>query len=398
MLELCAPVSCDLCLCAQGTDKVLKAAEWEEIIAELGAQANEFKLRGVEGWHEALEKSGKSGKDEIAVLLAALEKAGRCFHVCFDASKNWIGFPRSNFFRRLIGCACLGTLIFEFPDTDSLEELISASGAEEAVQSGFEICFSVVLGPEACGAVQDLTDEALDAGASFVIFERPEPENDGGRESRAAVAAAAAEVKELRDLGSSVSLSSCFPNCFSGMDTPGCMAGNVKCAVSCEGKLLPCRYCARTEETGRVTAGKLSEAWETPLMRRWRAFLGSACNGCSRQNLCAGGCPARADMEKNCADPLVCMGAAAEENTLQEVTLEDELCPVPRYRARKEKFGWLLMRGGRVIPVSFKAEPVLAMLDGKFTLADVEDKFGSGALSFIYSLYVRGFVDFKQPS
>jgi hypothetical protein len=38
---------------------------------------------------------------------------------------------------------------------------------------------------------------------------------------------------------------------------------------------------------------------------------------------------------------------------------------------------------------------VLYTFDGKTTLGEIEKQFGPAALSFVYSLYERNFVDFR---
>jgi hypothetical protein len=105
-----------------------------------------------------------------------------------------------------------------------------------------------------------------------------------------------------------------------------------------------------------------------------------------------------ADLEGALFDPLISGPVTKPDNPpVLEVTLEENLCPVPRYAARAEDFGWALIHGTQVIPVHKRAEKILKSLDGKTNLGVIQKKYGDGALSFIYSLYVRNFIEFRTP-
>ena len=97
------------------------------------------------------------------------------------------------------------------------------------------------------------------------------------------------------------------------------------------------------------------------------------------------------------ADPLIGDTVKeSEEPQALEVNLDSDLCPVPRFISRPENFGLALIRHTQVIPVSHKAARLIQALDGKTTLGEIERRFGAVALSFIYSLYVRSFIEFRS--
>jgi hypothetical protein len=55
----------------------------------------------------------------------------------------------------------------------------------------------------------------------------------------------------------------------------------------------------------------------------------------------------------------------------------------------------LLIRGGTVQPVSHRAEPLLAALDGALTLAEIERRFGAEGLSFVGLLFHKGLIELE---
>jgi hypothetical protein len=59
---------------------------------------------------------------------------------------------------------------------------------------------------------------------------------------------------------------------------------------------------------------------------------------------------------------------------------------------RSEPFGYVLIQGNRVAPVSHEAKAVLDVLDGQTTLAQIQDDFGDDGLSFVGSLIRQGFI------
>jgi len=83
-----------------------------------------------------------------------------------------------------------------------------------------------------------------------------------------------------------------------------------------------------------------------------------------------------------------------DKEKILEVNLDETLCPSPKFITREEDFGLALIRHTQVIPVSFKARKIVEMINGSTTLAEIEKKHGSAALSYVYSLYIRNFIDF----
>ena len=198
----------------------------------------------------------------------------------------------------------------------------------------------------------------------------------------------------MRQTGYNVALGSCVPACFNESFAQGCSAGITYCSIDPWGGMRPCDHSPTV--VGNVLTSDITTLWRSKSMRSWRTNLPSACQSCSKLSFCPGGCRSEAEVLGVAHDPLIGKPIGPESPTLLEVTLEDELCPVPMYNVRQEDFGWALIRQTQVIPVTHKAGKVLTSFDGKTTLGDIEQKFGAGALSFVYSLYERNFVDFRS--
>ncbi|MGM9999475.1 MAG: SPASM domain-containing protein [Candidatus Bruticola sp.] len=393
MLNLVAPVSCNIILASKSctADAMLSSQEWSNILEKLGA-ANEFRIYGFEKWFSLRKEAGENA-DAILAFWKHLDNFKKCFHIYLDASLAPEDFPRQ-LWASLLNCSYLGSVVFCFSGRHALTEEPGWPLMEEASAAGFDTGVSVLLTDYSASCIEELTNESLDGGASLVIFERLSPQFSE-QLSADSLRSSAEQIKELRQLGMEAAMSGCFPNCFSKGDIPSCLAGTVSCAITPDGLLRPCRY-ADSAGCLSLLQNSLTEAWHSEALTGWRQISAGSCQGCNKCNLCPGGCLLYAySSNGQKTDPLI-SETEAEETVLQEVTLEDELCPVPCYNIRAEEFGWLLMRGSRVVPVSSKAAAVLARFDGKTTLGQIEEEFGSGALSFIYSLYVRGFAEFKE--
>ncbi|MGM9992976.1 MAG: SPASM domain-containing protein [Candidatus Bruticola sp.] len=393
MLNLVAPVSCNIILASEACTAAdtLSFQEWSAILDQLGA-ANEFRVYGFERWFSLRQEVGETAENVLS-WWNRLDSCQKCFHVYFDGSVALEKFP-SSLWAALLNCSYLGSVVFCFSGQRALAEEPGWTLLENAAAAGFDTEVSILLTEYSALSIEELTNEALDGGASLVIFERLSPA-ESGELSLESLRRSAEQIKELRQLGVEVAMSGCFPNCFSKGDIPSCLAGTVSCAITPDGMLRPCRY---VDSSGCLSLvhNSLTAAWRSDAFINWRRISSESCQQCNKCNLCPGGCLLYAyksgGQDK---DPLI-SETETEETILQEVTLEDELCPVPCYNIRAEEFGWLLMRGSRVVPVSPKAASVLARFDGRTTLGQIEEEFGSGALSFIYSLYVRGFVEFKD--
>ncbi len=387
MLELRGPVSIELVL--RDSQGGLPAADWARIIQKLEEFVNEFRVAG----DEPVEHP------ELFEILKALDRTRRFFHLYTpgqwkDADAFLGGLRRLSYF---------GSFVFDFPGhTPDLYRQVAGhdghglmvASLQKALASAFEVNTRTLITRFNYDRVMDLAEEAFRLGAHYAVFNRyVGPETSPLAPTEEQLLQALQSIHDMRLFGYNVSLGNCVPNCFHLSDSYGCMGGILSGTVDPRGQLLPCS-CSRIPAGSLVTSG-VTEVWRSERMKQWREAIPVACQQCSRLSYCPGGCRAAVEHLGGLYDPLIRGSLPPEEQTLHEVTLEEDLCPVPRYAVRTEDFGWALVRGNQVIPVSHKAGAILETFDGQTDLGEIERRFGAAALSFIYSLYVRSFVEFR---
>ena len=380
MLHLCAPVDVQLFLAEGGEASSLPAEEWLALAKKLH-KANELHWHGFNVYLAGFTAEDAGGS--VADFIKQLDKLQKCFHIYWDSGCVNSNLVSDRVLQELRRCSYLGSLVFEFSGSGPLAEESGWSDFLKAVNAGFEVVASVTVGSYSGLHVEAVTDEALEAGAFAVVWERPGPASVEAGEVEL-LKSVITQVKELQQAGANVTLSYCFPNCVTDSQASGCLAGTVGAVVRADGFLCPCRYSGR-QGCLSLKEIDLEAAWSAPAFTQWRKRAQGVCSGCAYCEHCPGGCL----LFEN--DPLIGK-KRAEEVTLQEASLEEELYPVPVYNVRQEEFGWLLMRGRQVIPVTWQAGGVLALFDGRHSLGDIEEEFGAGALAFVYSLYLRNFV------
>lgn len=388
MLELRGPIHIELILRKAG--RGLPGSDWARIIAKLSEFVNEFRVAGDE----------PVGHPELLAILEALDRTKKFYHLYTPG--QWDDPDR--FLADLRRFSYFGSFVFDFPG--HTPELVRQARGEDgharllgsiqkALASGFEVNTRTVITRHNFDQVMEMAEAAFGLGAHYAVFNRyvgsPDaPEAPDERQTLQALE----RIHDMRLFGYNVALGNCVPNCFHLSDSYGCMGGILFGAVDPEGQLLPCSCSSRP--AGSLLTSGVTEVWRSERMQQWRAALPGDCQACSRLSYCPGGCRAAGEATGDLRDPLLRGALPPEEPTLHEVTLEEELCPVPRYSIREEDFGWVLVRGNQAIPVSPKAGPVLETFDGRTSLGEIEERFGPAALSFLYSLYVRNFVEFRQ--
>ena len=388
MLELRGPVTIELVL--RDSQGGLALALWAGIIQDLAEYVNEFRVAG----EEPVEHP------EILEILKALDRTRKFYHLYTPG--QWQ--DADLFLGNLRSLSYFGSFVFDFPahtpelyrevaGTDGHSRLVSSM--QKALASAFEVNTRTVITRHNAGQVMEIAEEAFRLGAHYAVFNRfvgPADSPEAPEEPQLLLALE--RIHEMRLFGYNVALGNCVPNCFHLSDSYGCMGGILSGSVDPRGQLLPCS-CSRRPAASLLATG-VTEAWRSEAMREWRGAIPETCQACSRLSYCPGGCRAAREWSGGAQDPLIRCALPVETQTLHEVTLEEELCPVPRYAVREEDFGWSLVRANQVIPVSRKAGPILETFDGKTDLGEIERRFGPAALSFIYSLYVRSFVEFRQ--
>lgn len=61
-------------------------------------------------------------------------------------------------------------------------------------------------------------------------------------------------------------------------------------------------------------------------------------------------------------------------------------------RIRPEAFGYVLMRGNRVLPLPFEAQPILEACNGQTTLRDIQTRLGQNGVEMVVELAMQGLI------
>lgn len=194
-------------------------------------------------------------------------------------------------------------------------------------------------------------------------------------------------ISYLQRQGRPVKFGNCIPQCFIPNSSSGCLAGVAYCAIDPWGNLRPCTHSPLV--AGNLMQQPLTEVWFSSAMTAFRASIPPDCHRCTAFRSCHGGCKALGTI-----DPLVRPGAARLSTTAAPVCLHPELHPVGRFTVRHEEWGLVLLCDNQVVPLHAAASPMLARLDGRSSLADIERHFGAPGLALIGRLYQKGMVAF----
>lgn len=408
MLELSGPIIAALELgktCAYGKcpncpkdfetqgDTPLTVTGWERVIGKLDKYVQEYRVTGGEpvenpNFHE---------------ILAVLEKTGKFYHIF----TNGMWKDPDKLLEGLMKCAHINTIVFSIhghnaeshnaftgsTESESFEKILE--NLHLAYAAGYNVNTNTVLTKQNIEHIEEITELAMDLGAQHSIFSRyigPYDENISITPEE--LKTACKKVEELKSLGYNVIVGNCIPHCHFASSSSGCYAGITYAVIDHSGNMRPCDHSKVI--AGNIFKDEIKKVWQSDKMKNWRKRIPSVCNRCNKLQICPGGCKVTADLLNKEMDPLI--GNPIEKPTdpqVLEVTLEEDLCPLPRYVLRQEDFGWVLIRGTQVISVKHRAEKILKALDGKTNLGEIQSKFGDGALSFIYSLYVRNFIEFR---
>jgi radical SAM protein with 4Fe4S-binding SPASM domain len=185
----------------------------------------------------------------------------------------------------------------------------------------------------------------------------------------------------------------CFPRCFYPASSR-CLAGITHITISPSGLIKACPFSEETLGKGEFT--RKNKLLGGKRILEWTSDFPPNCLHCSEVESCMGGCRA---MRRNFLfkrDPLM------EEPLPEKMVMTSESGEKPlslkgRFKLigtlRREKFGFLLMREGEVIPVSEKGYEALKICDGTRGMGEIDEIAGSKAMEFLLSLYRRGFIE-----
>ncbi len=371
------------------TPEPLSAAQWREIFVRLSPHVHRLKLTGGE----------PTLHPEFEALVAALQELDIPFAIFTNA--RWPDPVRLVAFLQAVP-QCKGLLVSLHGSTPASHDAFTGvpgsfdeacANTRRAVAAGLNVTTSTVITRHNWHQVEDIVRLSRELGANHAVFNRylgkplAQIEPDGGQLHRAMEV-----IGGLRRRGDRVKFGNCIPQCFHPSSSTGCLAGVAYCTVDPWGNVRPCNHAPLI--CGNLLERSIEEIWHGGAMNRWREMIAEPCLHCLELPRCHGGCRAVAMIQGLERDPL--MGdpiLEKEPDQPKELALYEGAHPVGRYALRVEDFGYVLVRGSRIVPVAAAAGPVLDACDGHTTLSQIERQFGPDALSLVGMLYLRGMVE-----
>jgi radical SAM protein with 4Fe4S-binding SPASM domain len=266
-----------------------------------------------------------------------------------------------------------------------------------AVAAGLSVTTSTVIAGCNWDEVEGIVRLSRGLGANHAVFNRylgqPLPQVEP---SEAQLRRAMEAIDGLRQRGGRVKFGNCIPRCFHPSSSTGCLAGVAYCTVGPWGNVRPCNHAPLI--CGSLLEQPIEKIWRGEAMERWRGMIVEQCLHCLEFPRCHGGCRAVAMVRDVDEDPLMrapILGVEGEPEPPEELPLYEGARPLGRYTLRAEEFGYVLVRGNRILPVAAAARPVLDACDGDVSLLELRERFGQGALDFVGSLVKNGLVELR---
>jgi radical SAM protein with 4Fe4S-binding SPASM domain len=268
-----------------------------------------------------------------------------------------------------------------------------------AVNAGLGVATSTVISRQNYGKLADIIALSTALGADHAVVNRylgsPLPDIEPSNEE---LQIAMRTVERLRRDGVRVKFGNCVPQCFVANSSTGCLAGVAYCAISPWGELRPCNHSPAV--AGNLLTQSVEEVWRSAKMEAWRGLMPNECETeCSAFSTCHGACRALIELRGEHRDPL--RGAPIKmmpHKPTERVTFYEGLRPIGNYHLRQEEFGYVALRGNRVVPISTNDYTVLQMCDGTRTLRQIQDSYGQNGLRTIAILHKKGLIEFVNET
>lgn len=367
----------------------LSAVQWRELLDHLQPHVHRLKLTGGE----------PTLHPEFESIVGALRELDVPFALFTNA--RWRDPVRLVTFLR-VSPHCVGLLVSLHGATAASHDAFTGvlgsfdetcANVRRAVAAGLNVTTSTVITGYNWREIGDVARLSRELGANHAVFNRylgkplqqVEPDD---AELRRAIEM----VETLRRRGERVKFGNCIPQCFHPSSSTGCLAGIAYCTVDPWGNVRPCNHAPLV--CGNLLAQPIEEIWCSEAMSRWRDMIVEQCWRCLELPRCHGGCRAVAmlrDRDPLMRDPVLEKEAEASE----ELGLYEGARPMGRYALRTENFGYVLIRGNHIVPVSAAAKPVLDACDGGTTLLQLRERFGQEALDFVGSLVQKGLIELR---
>lgn len=371
------------------TRQPLSSAQWSQILTKISSHAYRLKVTGGEPiLHPEFES--------IINLLQELDIPFALF-----TNGRWREPGRLVAFLRTTA-QCSGLLIsVHGASSTSHDAFTGVLGSFDetivniklAVQGGLNVTTNTVITKHNYSEVGEVAGLARELGARCAVFNRylGQPLLDI-EPTEQELQIAIRELEGLGKNGARVKFGNCIPQCFYPSSSTGCLAGVAYCTIDPWGNVRPCNHAPLV--VGNLLSQSVDEVWHSEGMQQWRGLIPTPCARCLELSKCHGGCRAMAMLRGSEKDPLVrepILDRQREPN--EELVLYKNAKPTCRFAVRPQKFGYILICGGRVVPVSHEAKLILDAFDGTTTLHEIRMRFGQEALNFVGSLYKKGFVE-----
>jgi len=270
----------------------------------------------------------------------------------------------------------------------------TVANIRRATKAGLPVTISTVIHRRNLDQFQAILSLACDLGADHVVFNRYlGPKDPAIEPTDQQLRQAVLQIEALRQDGARVKFGNCIPQCFVKSSSTGCLSGVAYCTIDPWGNMRPCNHSPL--KCGNLLEQSVEEAWGSAEMQRWREMIPAGCHHCAKFAQCHGGCRAMA-MERSLEkDPLANAPLTTRPSPPKQISFYEGLRPVGAYQLREEEFGYVLMRGNRIVPVPHEAKAILEALDGQTTLKDIEADFGAEGLRLTAVLAERGVIELR---
>jgi radical SAM protein with 4Fe4S-binding SPASM domain len=371
----------------------LSAGQWTEIIESLSPYATRLKITGGEPTlHPEFER-----------ILRAIQRVDISFTLFTNA--RW---SDPNALVRLLRSIpqCTGLLISLHGATAASHDAFTrvpgsfdevCANVQLAVTGGLSVTTSTVITSWNWAELHEIVSLSQMLGAHHAVFNRYLGGNSSGIEpKRSELEAAIATLERIRasNLDFAIKFGNCIPQCFARSSSSGCLAGVAYCTIDPWGNVRPCNHAPLL--CGNLLEQPMKMIWNGAGMEEWRSLVPAQCWLCSEIPHCHGGCRAVAMLDGKARDSLMRVPLRARRPPeYQILTLHNGARPVRRFVLREESFGFVLIRGSRILPIAKEARVLLDVCDGTRTLLEIRERLGQGALDFIGELYERGLVELE---
>ncbi len=268
----------------------------------------------------------------------------------------------------------------------------TVANIRRAVESGTEVLISTVITHHNWRELAAVAELGRKLGVESVTFNRylgpPLPGIEPGEDE---LLAAVQVASQLTRSGISAAPGNVIPQCFVENSTQGCHAGVSYVAIDPWGNVRPCTFSPTI--IGSLQKSSMYELWHSAEMDAWRELMPKECITCAAYSICHGGCRALIELRPDRRDPLRKEPLSNLSTPPRVYRLPANARPHLVARIRPEPFGYALLGGGHVLPVTSEARPILEACDGERTFAELHALFGDPALELLGELWSLGMIE-----